>query len=1273
MTDALYRQFLDRFADDFFLHDDQGQVLDVNAQACLSMGYTKAELLGMSVHEFAINYDGTTLIELWKGIAPNTNIEATNTHRRKDGSQFPVEVHISCQLIDGRKCFFTMARDISERVRREEEIRQLNAELEQRVQERTQQWKDSTRLLNSVMRGTSDIVFVKDLQGRYLFANPAAHAVGQAEDGSLIGKTDSEILGGENGFAADDAQVFGSDQPVVSDTFALINGKRHVFQSIKSQYRDENGQVIGLLGISRDISHLRDAEYQLRMSYDSLRRAERLSRIGSWTLHLATGEFQASDMMYEMNGCDPNGPQLTPADLQRMLPAPDYAKVSAAIHLCSQTGQSYSIDVTHYTPEGGQFPACILGQADYDNEGKIVSLSGTVQDLSEREDARVRLEALADNLPSGAIYRLENSSGKLRLSYISAGVEKLVGINALTIMADRDAYIATIHPEDRELYDKKLMESMQQQQVFDHNFRIVRPDGTQRWLRCRSAPRRLDNSIVWDGILLDITREREAEQALQQAKEVAEAAERAKSDFLATMSHEIRTPMNTVIGMTRLMQQTMLSAKQRNYMEKVEISANALLSIINDILDFSKIEAGMLSLENVEFALDDILETVSAVTTLRAEEKGLEVVYSVAPDVPRQLRGDPMRLSQVLNNLVSNAIKFTEQGEVVIAINSEPDMRTQRAPAAKTLVSFSIRDTGIGLSESQIEHIFRPFQQADSQTTRRYGGTGLGLAICHRLVELMGGDIHVSSRPGVGSTFQFTAALLPVQHASLVRQTFVTTVPGERVLIVDDNTSARDILCSMVQRFGMRADAAASGEQALNLLQNASRSGAPYGLVLMDWRMPGMDGLEVARRIREEERLATTPAVLMVTAYGRDEVLRSAEALRLQGLLIKPVTESVLFNAILEALQTQPPSLHLGAQANPPQPYRPATAANYPQLAGRTVLVVDDNALNREVAAEFLELVGVQVLLATNGQEAVELLQKQRIDAVLMDVHMPVMDGLQATRAIRAQPQLRHLPVIALTAQARTEDRAQIEAAGMNAHLTKPIDDQQLYATLQMWIDRSAGAAATPASTVPYINHAQMHQRFHGNQQRIARVLQGFCRDFSGAQQQLLAHLQQQQWADLGMLAHTVKGALGYLDAPSLTQQAQAIEDWARECIEQPDATSAARSMLQSITPSFAEQLAELLVELNQHTAATMPPPPQPQTALALAPTLDLLQTLVRDGDYAAVSILEQLGTQLSHPEALALYKNIQQYVEDLDTENALFTLQRLHALLMPSPPTPSR
>ncbi len=1015
-----------------------------------------------------------------------------------------------------------------------------------------------------------------------------------------------------------------------------------------------------LVGVVVDITEARLAAEQLQKSYDALRQAERVARVGSWTLDLATGAFTTSDMLFEMNGADPDGPPLTPDDLRKMLVPESFQKISDAIARCAATGEPYGIDAAHYRPDGSTFAVHIRGEAQRGPNGQVTTLRGTVQDVSEREEARAQLLALADNLPNGAIYRLELDPARLyRLTYVSAGIENLIGVPSEQVVADRGTFLKAIHPDDVARYLLEVERSRTAGTVFDCEFRACRPDGSTIWMRCRSAPRAAEAGTIWDGIMLDITRERDVARQLQLAKEAAEAGERAKSDFLATMSHEIRTPMNTVIGMARLVQQTDLSPKQRNYLEKIDVSAKALLNIINDVLDYSKIEAGMLALDLSDFELDEVLETVSAVTSTRAEEKGLEIVYSIAPDVPRRLRGDPFRLGQVLTNLVGNAVKFTEVGEIVVSVEaSPPDIEAEEV----AMLAFSVRDTGIGLDPEQISHLFLPFSQAEARTSGRYGGTGLGLAICRRLVTLMGGRIGVESVPGQGSVFRFLLPMRPTptrDHATsqMLRQ---SVLAGARVLVVDDNASAREILSDILREFGMQVDAAPSGVEGLHALRESSRRGRPYEIILMDWRMPGMDGLEVARRIREEERLAHTPAVLMVTAYGREEVLKRVEELGLQGLLIKPVTESVMFNTLIQILRPlAPPAL-------PSLVVTPRAGPHGARLlAGRRVLVVDDNALNREVATDFLELAGVVVTTANNGRVALESLELSTFDAVLMDLHMPEMDGLEATRMIRRQPEWADLPIIALTAQARAEDRSIVADAGMNAHLTKPIDEEALYSILANAIAERSSAApgllpmaadVTATDTGQRIDLAAIEARFGIRSGRMIRLLDGFLRDFSGAPAECDRLSDGGDLPTTALLAHNLKGSLGYLGADGLGGDAERIERAAR---------FGDVETVRGALPRFAQDLRLLLDEVRDARRHMPDDEDRPEApAFMVHDLVSRLRPLIASGEYGAVALLERLAAHLHHPEQIQLLSIIREAVDDLRCDAALAALGQLTALL---------
>ena len=627
-------------------------------------------------------------------------------------------------------------------------------------------------------------------------------------------------------------------------------------------------------------------------------------------------------------------------------------------------------------------------------------------------------------------------------------------------------------------------------------------------------------------------------QTLETARGRAEAATRAKSEFLANMSHEIRTPMNAVIGLSQLALRTSLDAKQRDYLTKIRSSATALLGIINDILDFSRVEAGRMTLESVGFNLGSVLDNVANVTAARAAEKGLELLFRVEPGVPERLVGDPLRLGQVLLNLVNNAVKVTERGEVVLSVRLG-----ERLGEAVELV-FAVRDTGIGLSAEQVARLFRPFSQADASTTRRYGGSGLGLAISRQLAELMDGAIAIESQPGAGSTFTFTA-VLGVQAASEGAPALAGSRLGNlRVLVVDDSATAREILATVLLGWSMRVQCAGSGPEALRVLEEAAARGESFDLMLLDWQMPGLDGLETARAIKGDARIVKPPTIFMVTAYEREDVLARSEALGIEAFLIKPVSVSVLHDTIATVF---------GGVDRAPV-CKPAAPTPI-HLRGARVLLAEDNEINQQVATELLAQAGLVVDVANNGREAAAMAldPSGRYDAVLMDIQMPEVDGFEATRRIRARLGSDRLPIIAMTAHALDLERGLCLEAGMDDHISKPVDPTLLLETLARWIRPrvvAAPVAAVPPPPaadelpdhLPPFDIAAALPRVLGKRGLLRKLIVKFHETYAGSGDELERLAREERWDELGRAVHTLKSVSGTLEVAELFRLSGELE-----------------------------------------------------------------------------------------------------------------------------------
>ncbi len=877
-----------------------------------------------------------------------------------------------------------------------------------------------------------------------------------------------------------------------------------------------------------------------------------------------------------------------------------------------------------------------LGRAFYHMSDKLRDREEKIRELESQ-----RFNHLVANVP-GVVYRYNCTQSNTE--FVSEAVMTLTGIAPEEFLNKRSLR-EVIHPEDRDAVENTIETAIKARLPWSLDYRIQTRTGETRWVeeRGRASYDHNGQPYLHDGILQDITDRKNLENDLRRAELEAQNANQAKSDFLANMSHEIRTPMNAVIGLTHLALQTELDGKQRDYLNKVSMSAQNLLHIINEILDFSKIEAGQMSVENVDFRLDEVMDGVLNLFAVRASEKSVELFLVPDPEIPSHLVGDPLRISQVLVNFTSNAIKFTEEGEIVV--------RTKLVERGEDsiLVRFSVTDSGIGLSEEQVGRLFRSFSQADSSTTRRFGGTGLGLAICKRLIELMGGEIGVESEPGKGSTFFCTVRLgvssgpsLPLALASQLE------LQGRKVLVVDDNAMARSIMIELLESLRFDVRAVSSGPEALTVLTETP----DYAVVLMDWKMPRMSGIEASQAIRQIYPKGQGPAIIMVTNYGRDETRVQAQKLDLEGYLVKPVTPSQLFDSIAGALADVQP----GESTNPQIESRPSIVAlektrSMPEskerkLSGKRILLVEDNAINQQVALELLEKAGAIVTVASNGAAALEALTQQSFQAVLMDVQMPVMGGYEATARIRENPIWSELPVIAMTAHALAGDRDRCLEAGMNDHISKPIDPNVLVNTLDRWLNGATDTepVAEQATQLAILDTAAGLQRVGGNSALYHRLLSEFASQFSDAGQRLAAEPEKTK-----LLAHSLAGVAGNLGASLLSQAARRLE----------------LSPSEAHLAAVQEAIPEALAAVSTFLAAAPPTAVQITTAKEVpVEVLRRVHQLLLDGDPTAESLLPQLkGCFLGGPAEL-LWNKLVMRVENFDLEEGAATLIELTELM---------
>jgi len=914
-----------------------------------------------------------------------------------------------------------------------------------------------------------------------------------------------------------------------------------------------------------------------------------------------------------------------------------------------------------------------LNTAVLDENGRLDSVIGVGRDIHDQklaEGAIRRLSRAVEASPiSVVITDREGNIEYVNPKFIEAtgySLEEVVGQNPRILNSGR---------QPAEMY-QTLWQTIVSGKEWHGVFCNRKKNGEVFWESAAIAPVSDEEGNIthYVGLKEDITERRRYEDNLNEARKSALSATRTKSVFLANMSHEIRTPMNAIIGMSYLALETDLDPKQKDYLQKIQVSSQSLLSIINDILDISKIEAGKMDLDITSFSLDGILENLSVNLGQQAKKKGLELLYDISEKVPDRLKGDLIKINQVLMNLGTNAIKFTDSGQIIIAIDGV------REENEAIRLKASVKDTGIGLSREQISKLFQPFTQADSSTTRKYGGTGLGLSISKQLVEMMGGELSVESMPGKGSTFSFSAALTVDVAKGDKRMGKQPPLHSVRVLVIDDNPSFRKIFSRMLGAMGIQAVCLESGKAALTEINKDSQDTEyePFDLVIVDWKMPEMDGLELIQKIDRvfvENPQEKMPVFIIVTGFASNDMIDKCRTLGLKFILQKPVTRSILFDTIAEALGKE----HLIEATTKSRFGLDETKLN--SLKGARILLVEDNELNQQVAQEILEGAGLTVTIANNGNEGVDWVRKAEFDAVLMDIQMPVMSGYEATREIRKEARFKDLPILAMTAGAMVQDREKAFEAGMNEHISKPIDFKELFHTLGKWIkpdvrdstfanvmtdkqvagerkadlnQKSKHHEVDLPDALPGIDIKFALDRFGGNRSVFRKMLIKFSANHEIAVEEISKSLVFGDRKTAIRMAHTLKGLSGTIGAKELQESSRELESAIK------DETNELENLVERVSANLKVVVAGIGTLVENHAEKQLGSDGDTVDKSIVISLLDDLKMLLEENDLEALEKLSLLKGPLLEFDCKDEFVTLERSLEEYDTDKALEQLDKI-------------
>jgi PAS domain S-box-containing protein len=1107
---------------------DQNRFVDCNQAAVEMLGYPdKSQLLNTHPSELSPSHqpDGEASFDkaerLFRTAKERGLLRFEWIHRRADGSDFPAEVTLSLIELEGHQVIYCTWRDISDRKQAEEALAR------------------SETLLRTIIESAPVAIIGLDLEGKVSSVwNPAAE--------KMLGWKAEEVVG-------HDLPTIPKDQKKEYEHFSrqIREGLRLDGVEVRRQkrdgspidcsiyaspLRDDNGEIKGNIAVLVDITERKALQSRMELLERAVNQStDAVQLIDAETLRFEyVNDVCCSKLGYrrdELAG-------MTPSDIDPDFSVEQLREMMARV----QRGEHFRLETRHRNKKGSIFPVEIAStKIDYGGRRYALTIS---RDITERKALQSRLELLESAVNQSADTVLLIDDETLKFAYVNDACCEQLGYSR-----DEMAQMtpADINPDVSLEQLNKIKDQVQIGIPISHESRHRSKDGRVFPVEITTSKIDYDGHIYALSIIRDITERKRAEQAII-------AANQAKSDFLASVSHEIRTPMNAILGMLYLALRADMPPGQHSYLRKAESAAKSLLGIINDILDFSKIEAGKLEIESIEFEPMAMVQQMLDTTALLAEEKGLEFLVRYDLDLPPRLVGDPLRLSQILLNLCSNAIKFTESGEVEVVLSQ------QAMSDSELTLHVSVRDTGIGMTLEQQQRLFQKFTQADQGHMRRFGGTGLGLTISKNLAELMDGDVWLEhSAPGQGTTMVCMVKLGVLPESEVYKERLLERagplLKGLRILVVDDNQASRQMLNETLRQFQLEVDDLADGASAIEHL--ASSANKSYDLVLLDWNMPGMKGKEVMRRIHADPRIRPQPKVVMVATYGSEEFVQSVEEVGVDAFLVKPITPSMLLDALMSALLGRGRLPHSSQETKVECPRGTA-----PTYAGARILLVEDNQINREFAQELLHSLSIEVSMAVNGLEAVELVKQNAYDAVLMDIQMPLLDGLQATRRIRALSQgaedrFARVPIIAMTALAMAGDREKSLAAGMNDHITKPIDPTRLMQVLAQWIEvpqeRRVAVQTTRISetddeigdllALRHLDAAQGIRRIGDKPTAYRKQLRRFCDHYADAAETLQRLIDEQGLEAAEAYCHALKGVTGNLGATELTSWVSRLDD----------------------------------------------------------------------------------------------------------------------------------